>query len=155
MIYRKCIECAWRPISPMAPSFKFSFPDLTNYFLSIYRGWYAAKERRKYQRDNPTHLCTFQSITFYGARHGVWLSGNFGNQGLWNYCYTNGTSSCCGKLDDVVGYKGFCTFLSITIYGSRHDDVSKSTMNLSVSYIFCAQNLSLQIIIGVIGLCWI
>ncbi|CAG2237033.1 CLDN [Mytilus edulis] len=129
-----------------------------------------------------------------------WLSGETGYQGLWNVCYTNETSSCCGKLDDVIGYKdfigatrafliiesllflaifytiyktvykddpvyvastfltgfiGFCTFLSITIYGARHDDVSKinmSTMKLSVSYIFCTLNLGLQIIIGVFGL---
>ncbi|XP_063420173.1 epithelial membrane protein 2-like [Mytilus trossulus] len=129
-----------------------------------------------------------------------WLSGDTGHQGLWNVCYTNGTSSCCGKLDDVVGYKdfigatrafliiesliflaifytiyrtvyekdpvypvatiltiaiGICTFLSITIYGARHGDVSKSTtstMTLSVSYIFCALNLGLQIIFAGFGL---
>ncbi|CAG2210490.1 CLDN [Mytilus edulis] len=36
-----------------------------------------------------------------------WLSGETGYQGLWNFCYKNGTSSCCGNLDDVVGYKDF------------------------------------------------
>ena len=35
----------------------------------------------------------------------VWLSGTTGNQGLWIYCYINGTSDCCGWLDDVIGYK--------------------------------------------------
>lgn len=39
-----------------------------------------------------------------------WLSGETGYQGLWNFCYKNGTSSCCGNLDDVVGYKGEIVF---------------------------------------------
>lgn len=35
-----------------------------------------------------------------------WLSGYNGHQGLWNYCFKNGTSLCCGKLDNILGYKG-------------------------------------------------
>ncbi|XP_063420172.1 uncharacterized protein LOC134705359 [Mytilus trossulus] len=128
-----------------------------------------------------------------------WLSGYTGHQGLWNYCYKNGTSLCCGNLDAVLGYKvfigatrviliiecvaflgifltiistiyklhqvcrvstfltiiiGFCTFLSTAIYGSQHGDVSRKTsMDLSTSFIFCASNLGLQVLIFVVGLC--
>ena len=35
-----------------------------------------------------------------------WLSGNSGYQGLWNFCYKNGTSMCCGDLFDAVGSQG-------------------------------------------------
>ncbi|CAG2194530.1 unnamed protein product [Mytilus edulis] len=83
-----------------------------------------------------------------------WLSGYTGHQGLWKYCYKNGTSLCCGNLDAVLGYKGFCTFLSTAIYGSQHGDVSRKTsMDLSTSFIFCASNLGLQVLIFVVGLC--
>lgn len=36
-----------------------------------------------------------------------WLSGPSGHQGLWTYCYKNGTALCCGNLDDILGYKDF------------------------------------------------
>ena len=41
---------------------------------------------------------------------------------------------------------GLCSFLSIVIYGARHGDVSGG-MKLHVSYVFCALNLGLQMII--------
>ena len=40
-----------------------------------------------------------------------WLLGDEGKQGLWNYCYKNGTAECCGAIDKVLGYKGNCIFI--------------------------------------------
>lgn len=40
-----------------------------------------------------------------------WLLGDEGKQGLWNYCYKNGTAQCCGEIGKVLGYKGNCIFL--------------------------------------------
>lgn len=40
-----------------------------------------------------------------------WLLGDEGKQGLWNYCYKNVTAECCGRIDEVLGYKGNCIFI--------------------------------------------